>query len=82
MWNPFRTRREERAKDRETLLAALDKIFEAQSRQAEVAIEQSKAMRTFLNSFMVASGAPISRVSTDESEYETERLSWGVIGES
>lgn len=82
MWNPFRYFAEQRARDRETLLSALDKIMDAQSRQAEVAIEQSRALRAFIDSYMAISGAPIRRVSDDESEFEAERLEWGLHGES
>lgn len=74
--------REERAKDREALLSALDKIMDAQTRQAEVAIEQSRALRTFIDSYLNITGAPISRVSTDATEAEAEQTSWGHYGES
>lgn len=82
MWNPFRAWREERAADREALLAALDKILDAQRMQAEVSIEQSRALRAFIDSYFIAIGTPERRVSTDETEYETEQLQWGAHGES
>jgi len=74
--------REQRDRDRETLLAALDKLTAAQSRQADVAIEQSRALRAFIDSFIVTGEPPSRRVSTDESEAEAERLEWGFHGES
>jgi hypothetical protein len=82
VWNPFRTAREERQRDREALLEGLDKILQAQRVQAEVSIEQSRALRAFIDSYFIAIGSPSRRVSTDESEYEAEQISWGVHGES
>lgn len=74
--------REERQKDREAMLHALDSILSAQTRQAEVSIEQSRALRGFIDSFLSFTDAPVRRVSTDESEAETEQVSWGQYGES
>lgn len=83
MWNPFKYFQTERQKDRELMLAALAQLLEAQNRQADVAIEQSRALRVFIDSFMVAGSEPTSRrVSTDESECDAEKLSWGLYGES
>lgn len=78
----FNYLREERQKDRETLIHALDSILSAQTRQAEVAIEQSRALRGFIDSFLSFTDAPVRRVSTDESEAEAEQISWGQYGES
>lgn len=77
--NPFTYFAKERQKDRETLIQALDRIFEAQSRQADVAIEQSRTLRTFMDSYMTYAGTPSRRVSTDAVEFETEKLTWGLI---
>lgn len=82
MFNPFKYWREERAKDREAMLHALDTILDAQRRQAEVAIEQSRALRGFIDSFLNFTNAPVRRVSTDETEAEAEQLTWGEYGES
>lgn len=81
-WNPFRYWQEERAKDRECLLGALDRILAGQNRQAEVSIEQSRALRTFIDSYLNITEAPIRRVSTDETEADSEQTSWGLYGES
>lgn len=82
MFNLFRYWRDERAKDREALLLALEKLLDAQNRQAEVSIEQSRALRAFIDSYLNIVSAPVRRVSTDESEASAEELSWGVHGES
>lgn len=82
MWSPFKYLREQRERDREVLLVALDKLMMGQARQADVAIEQARALRAFIDSYMNITGAPSSRVCDDESEYEAERLEWGLHGES
>jgi hypothetical protein len=82
MLNPFRYFAEQRDKDRETLLTALDRIFEAQNRQADVAIEQARSLRAFIDGYMQVTSAPIRRVYDDEQAAEAEQLQWTYHGES
>jgi hypothetical protein len=82
MWNPFRYFADQRAADREAFLLALDKILAGQNHQAEVAIEQSRSLRAFVDSFLSITEAPVRRVSTDETEAQAEEQAWGLYGES
>lgn len=72
--NPFTYFARERQRDRETLLTALDRIFEAQNRAADVAIEQARGMRTFMDFYQNITELPSRRVSDDLSEFEAEKL--------
>lgn len=80
--NPFRYFADQRRLDRETLIAALDRILDAQGRQNDVAIEQSRALRAFIDAYVHVTGLPVRRVSTDETEADAEALKWGLHGES
>lgn len=78
--NPFKYFSDERAKDREALLLAFDKIFEAQRDQNAVAIAQARSMMAFVNAFMNVTGATTRRVATDETEADQERSFWQLHG--
>lgn len=80
MWNPFKYFSDERAKDREALLLAFDKIFEAQRDQNAVAIAQARSMCSFIDAFMNVTGATVRRVSTDETEHDAEQSFWQLHG--